>query len=91
MRCLPFMPEQARIRKPWRKITRRLWSPSSLMATDAARSSTASTETDQRSWMACLTLPSHFLHNFLSTQGVPEAIEAKAAEAKANPGEVVED
>ena len=91
MRCLSFMPEQARIRMPWRKITRRLWSSSSLMATDAAHSSTASVETDQRSQMAWLTLPSHFLKKNLSTQGAPTAVEAKAAEAEANPSKAAEE
>ena len=53
------------------------------MAMGAACLKKTSTRTDQRSLMACLTLPTHYLQTFLSTQGTPlalVAIEAKDVE-----------
>ena len=64
MRCLLLIPRRARIRKPWKKITRKLWSRFSLMATDVACSNTASMVTSQGFWIACLTLSTHFLQSF---------------------------
>ena len=57
-----------------------------------AHSRTTLAGISQRFRMACLTLPTHFLQNSLSTQGAPPApaiVEAKDTEA--NQGGVVED
>ena len=56
------------------------------------RSRTTSAGTSKRSRMACLTQPTHFLHNSLSTQGSPLApVVVEAKDTEANQGGVVED
>ena len=47
--------ELARIREPWRKTTRRLWSCLSPIAMDVVCSNTTSVETNQRFQIVCPT------------------------------------
>ena len=58
----------------------------------AARSRTVSVGIGQRSWMACLTRPTHFLKNFLSTQDSPPTLAVvDAKDVEVDQGGAVED
>ena len=79
MRCLPFMPEQVRIGKTWWKTSKGLWISSLLTAMGVAHLRTTSTGIGQTSQMICLTPPTHFLQNSLTTRGAPLALIADEA------------
>ena len=71
IKCPPSSPRPVKIKKPWRRTTRRLWSLSSPMDTDVVCLNTTFFETSHKFLTVCPTPLIHSLPNSSCTLGAP--------------------